>query len=432
MTAQPLDTHPVVACVDALESALDSVSTEAWSGLEHGAVRSLVGRLARVEARLVAQKMAAARMLEESGAARAAGATSTGALLAKDFGGDRHSADRLVRRAERISKTSHTQEALSKGRVTPEQADVIATGLAKLPSKATPAQRDLAERTLLKDADRLRLPDLRRRTDRLMDVYADKKQTDRFENDLLVERERRARAKTRFRMWDSHDGTWSGDFTLPTLEAASAKAWYDAVTAPAKTPKAPVPGEPTFEDPYEARAYRAGLAFADLWTHLPTDRLPNDGGVSAVVTVTMELETLQDGIAAATLSDGTRLSASQARKVACGAGIIPTVLDGRSNVLDHGLKKSLFTPAQRRALAATQGGCNFPGCDRPPAWCEAHHLKPYDDDGPTDLDNGALLCCRHHHHVHDDEWEHQKQPDGTIAWRPPGATTWQTNHRYRP
>ncbi|MEH3034140.1 MAG: hypothetical protein PGN07_08900 [Aeromicrobium erythreum] len=65
-----------------------------------------------------------------------------------------------------------------------------------------------------------------------MDVYADKKATDEFENDLLVERERKARAKSRFRMWDNHDGTWSGDFTLPTLEAASARAWYDAVTAP--------------------------------------------------------------------------------------------------------------------------------------------------------------------------------------------------------
>jgi 5-methylcytosine-specific restriction protein A len=50
------------------------------------------------------------------------------------------------------------------------------------------------------------------------------------------------------------------------------------------------------------------------------------------------------------------------------------------------------------------GGCVFPGCDRKPKWCDAHHLKPWEDDGPTDLDNGCLLCRRHHTLIHHRGW----------------------------
>jgi HNH endonuclease len=38
------------------------------------------------------------------------------------------------------------------------------------------------------------------------------------------------------------------------------------------------------------------------------------------------------------------------------------------------------------------GGGVFPGCDRPLAWCEAHHIQHWLDGGPTDLANLALLC----------------------------------------
>ena len=45
-------------------------------------------------------------------------------------------------------------------------------------------------------------------------------------------------------------------------------------------------------------------------------------------------------------------------------------------------------------------GCTFPGCSRPPSWCDAHHVWHWCDGGPTDLSNLALLCPRHHTIVH--------------------------------
>ena len=179
------------------------------------------------------------------------------------------------------------------------------------------------------------------------------------------------------------------------------------------------------------RAHLAGLALADMIGHLPKDGLPSQGTASAIVMVTMDVDTLTDGLEAATLSDGTRISAGEARKLACEADIIPAVTGGDSQPMDLGMQRRYFTKAQRLAAGIRDEGCAFPGCDRPPQWCEMHHLQQFSRGGRTNLSNGVLLCSRHHHLVHDQDWEHRIDPDGHVSWRPPGGT-WQRNHRWRP
>jgi len=70
-------------------------------------------------------------------------------------------------------------------------------------------------------------------------------------------------------------------------------------------------------------------------------------------------------------------------------------------VLAAGRSTRLVTPGQRAALNARDRGCVLPGCDRPPEWCEAHHLIEWIDGGPTDLDNLVLVCRRHHTMLHE-------------------------------
>jgi hypothetical protein len=92
-------------------------------------------------------------------------------------------------------------------------------------------------------------------------------------------------------------------------------------------------------------------------------------------------------------------------------------------VLDLGMAARLFTRYQRLALATRDRRCVFPRCDRPPAWCEAHHCRFYSDSGPTDLDNGALLCSFHHHLLHQGDWQIKIAADGIPeAIPPPGST----------
>ena len=95
-------------------------------------------------------------------------------------------------------------------------------------------------------------------------------------------------------------------------------------------------------------------------------------------------------------------------------------------ILDVGTLTRVVTTAMRVALVARDRRCRFPGCDRPPHWCEAHHIEPWEHGGPTRLDNLVLLCSRHHHVVHQPGW-HLKLVEHNdaeiIATRPDGRVT---------
>ncbi|MFI5893538.1 DUF222 domain-containing protein [Actinoplanes sp. NPDC051513] len=100
------------------------------------------------------------------------------------------------------------------------------------------------------------------------------------------------------------------------------------------------------------------------------------------------------------LPDDERISAATTRRLACDARILPLILGSASQVLDAGRSRRLAHGALRRALTVRDGGCAFPGCDRPSRWCDAHHLRPWSDGGRTDLDNLVLLCRHHHRLLH--------------------------------
>jgi hypothetical protein len=125
--------------------------------------------------------------------------------------------------------------------------------------------------------------------------------------------------------------------------------------------------------------------------------------------------------AAGILGTGGACTPGQLRMLACDAQIIPAVLAGDSQVLDLGRATPTWNTAQRRALALRDRGCVAPGCDRPPAACDAHHRRHWADGGPTDLRNGALLCPFHHHQVHRQGWRVIIATDGYPALIPPAS-----------
>lgn len=99
------------------------------------------------------------------------------------------------------------------------------------------------------------------------------------------------------------------------------------------------------------------------------------------------------------------LSLGSIERLACAAGYIPILFDD-GQPLNLGRSQRLFTPHQRLALAARDGGCLFPDCDRPPSWCEAHHITHWHrDHGNTDTADGVLLCHHHHMLVHNHGWQ---------------------------
>lgn len=94
------------------------------------------------------------------------------------------------------------------------------------------------------------------------------------------------------------------------------------------------------------------------------------------------------------------VAASTFDTLACDGGVQLLTTDDEGIPLRLGPRIRCFTPAQRRALAVRDLGCVFPLCTARAAACDAHHVVPWSEGGPTDLDNGVLLCPAHHHHLH--------------------------------
>ncbi len=149
-----------------------------------------------------------------------------------------------------------------------------------------------------------------------------------------------------------------------------------------------------------------------------------------LIDLTGAYQTLIDGLGTADLLDSAdHITAQQARLLACDADILPIVGNGHSQPLDVGRQQRLFGGALRQALAVRDRGCCFPGCDKPPRDCDAHHIIPWWHHGETTLTNGALLCRYHHQHVEPRDthsvtqqhlrWVMRMSPDGYPELIPP-------------
>jgi hypothetical protein len=79
-------------------------------------------------------------------------------------------------------------------------------------------------------------------------------------------------------------------------------------------------------------------------------------------------------------------------------------MNGASQVLDLGRAQRTWTGPARRAVVLRDRGCVFPDCDKPPAWCDIHHIKFFSHGGTTDLGNAAMLCGFHHYLIHHSDW----------------------------
>ena len=112
--------------------------------------------------------------------------------------------------------------------------------------------------------------------------------------------------------------------------------------------------------------------------------------------------------------------------------VIHRVLKTGSAILDYGLATRTVPLHLFRAVALRDGGCRFPGCDRPVAWTEAHHVQFWRHRGPTKLHNLALFCSRHHHTIHRPGWTATLAPDATLTITTPTGETLTSQPRGSP
>jgi Domain of unknown function (DUF222) len=167
-------------------------------------------------------------------------------------------------------------------------------------------------------------------------------------------------------------------------------------------------------EPARTPAQRRADALVDLCRRFLDHQHHHRGGRHRphlnVITALPDLEHLGPG----RLLDGTTLDPATVQRLVCDVGIHRVVTNGRSSILDYGTTTRTVPAPLYNALVIRDRHCRFPGCDRPPEWCEAHHVRWVTDGGTTSLDNLTLACTRHHHLLHTPGWDAKLLPDATL------------------
>ena len=390
------------------------------------ALQTALGDLSHVVARHAAAAAGelarrSSRELGYAGLAQSSGHRTPEALLQSVSGVTSAEASQLVRVGS-LPKTSPLAAAVASGQLSVPAADAIRRGL-RSPNENTSAQAlDEAARTLIATARSVTpdsapgTPDSTRSArpiapEQLYRAAADA----RAALDLagVADRETARRELRYARIRRREDGMVAGSFLLDQEDGTLLLSAIDTILSPRR-------GGPRFvsaEDRARADAIiadprsndqLAADALADM-IRLAVDADPGTlyGDRRPAVQVIVTASDLAAGIGAAHLEGAPEpVSIHTARRHACNTGLIGILFNSQGQPLDVGRAQRPFTFRQRIALAARDGGCRFPGCTRPPSWCEAHHVKHWHRDrGRTDVENGLLLCRHHHLLIHNNGWE---------------------------
>jgi hypothetical protein len=131
----------------------------------------------------------------------------------------------------------------------------------------------------------------------------------------------------------------------------------------------------------------------------------------------------EDG--ASELEDGPVIHSETANRLACSGKLTWLLEDEIGDVLRVGRTRRDPPRWMMRALKHRDRECRFPGCGAR-RYVQAHHIRYWEQGGPTELDNLILICFFHHKLVHEYGWRILRDRDGTVPWfRPNGK-------RYRP
>jgi len=298
--------------------------------------------------------------------------------------------------------------AIAVGILSPAAAEAIRNGLGTPSPGVSVADLTVAVEQLCDEAATLDADRLFRRARELRDLLDEVGIADH-------ERERRARRGLKF--WRRPDGMGRLSWDLDPESSAVVGEIFDRVTSPKR-------GGPRFVDEQTRAEAEAVCAdertteqyASDVFLQLLRQGVDADssrllGGTPPAVRVLVTADCLTNRHGHGHIEGETDpVSIETVERIACSTGILPIVFDDQGQALNLGREQRLFSPRQRTVLAARDGGCLWPGCDRPPSWTEAHHIEFWSrDHGHTDIDNGILLCKHHHLLAHDHHWEITRQ-----------------------
>jgi len=400
ITTPPDLDHPVLTALTSVVDAVTPVNTPGavdWWRFTDKQRLTVVRRLLEVRASVDALVLQAIGHLDRDGVAEREGCIKTANWLRTTNHLSLGAARREVAAGRALTgRFTATADALATGLISAEQAQAILRTLDELPPEMSDDQVRTAETTMLDYAATLGPRELDTLSRRLLDLIApdlaEAKDADR------LDKQRKEADRSRYlRMGNDGHGATHGRFTLGVGDGEALRAVIDAI---AKRDRIGDDITAAGGDTRSIDQRRADALIEMTTGYQRCGDGPANGGDRPRVNLLLDYKTLTDGLAPATLLDsGQQITAQEARMLACDADILPIVCNGDGQPLDLGRQQRLFGGALRQALAVRDQGCTFPGCDRPPRDCDAHHLVPWVNGGHTALSNGALLCRFHHQQV---------------------------------
>ncbi|MEU0312456.1 DUF222 domain-containing protein [Nocardioides sp. NPDC006273] len=401
--------HPIDAELAALESSLDTLLTRDPAYWRTAEKKDRLKRLEIIQAKQVALRLrvlaVSGDIAEETGAKDVSGWMWTELLVDKKVGRSE------VKLAAGVARYELVAAGLAEGVVSPDKARVIVKALEAVEAdpEASAESLILAEKLLVEYATEWTAAKLEIIGKRIL-FEVDPERFEAAEAKALQREEERAQRRTFFTARANGDGTVDIHARVSNAVGMRLRTILDSLAQPRKL---------SAEDRGRKAPYDRllGQAFARIIETYDIDQLPRHGGHATTVFVTMSVEDLRKDLGTAALGfDGDKITAAEARRMACNADLIPVVLGTGSEILDFGRTTRLAHPVQHRALRLRDKCCQAEDCDAPAAWTEAHHLKPWSQGGRTDLANMVLLCPSDHRRIHDPNYDYERLPDGRIRF----------------
>ena len=312
----------------------------------------------------------------------------------------------LVKQGRALQERPALDAALRDGAVNAAQASVIDEAVRDLPDELDTAAVDKAESILIGWAGELEPRQLRKHALRVLDHVAPDLAHAATEEHLKRQQELAHERRT-LKIYPIPYGRVRINGVLDEESAAVVTAALEPLCRPAA------------EGPRSYDQRRADALVEVCRMALRTSDLPVNGGEPPQLVVTVPYDVVAGSLGSGVTDTGAPVTAEAARRLACDARIVPAVLGSHGQVLDLGRSRRLISGPLHRALVLRDGGCAFPGCDRPPRWCEGHHIVPWSRGGVTSLDNAVLLCGFHHRLLHRTAWQVRMWHDGFPVFIPP-------------
>ena len=344
-------------------------------------------------------------------------------VLADAAGLSRRDARGQVKTARVIEAAPSVREAVESGRVSLANAERLAEAVTKTSAGAVDSDAEL-----LSKAETMRPEDFTREARR----WATARQADSGESDY-----KRQRARRCVRVWDADDGMVElhGKFDpvagrrIGNRLQAEARRLYDADKKNAKDADGGGHARSNRDsgisaDTGKGRGHAGNgptarrsfdQCMADALDALTGTASSGGGKPFADITVVAHIDN-DTGQLVAEIAGGDRLPPAVFEEISCNARLKGAIYDTKGALLWQGYSKRFATEAQMSALIARYGGCFH--CKAHPDMCQAHHIRPVSQGGPTNIDNMVPICWDCHQKVHRYGWQIHTR-DGQHTLHPP-------------